>query len=104
MPVFTKPGLTRIVFRPCAAELVVEAGEVIREPGLGGAVEQHRLAGAIAGHRAEHAQPCRAAAGQQALARQLAELDGVGEVGGEQAVAQVGVLLERVLRGEESGA
>jgi hypothetical protein len=44
MPVFTNPGFTQTVRSPRRAELVVEALEVVRQPGLRRAVEDHRLA------------------------------------------------------------
>ena len=53
-------------------------------PGLGRAVEHDRLAAALAGDGAEHAQRA-AAARQQPPARLLAEHDGVREVDGQQA-------------------
>ena len=58
--------------QPLGAELVVEPLEVAREARLGGAVEDDRLAPALAGDRAEHAQRA-AAAREQPLARLLAE-------------------------------
>ena len=56
MPVLTNPGFTQTTRNPRAAVFVVEAFEIVRESGLCGAIQDDRLATAIAGHRAEDAE------------------------------------------------
>ena len=76
-------GLDRDRAQSLAAELVVEPFHVVRQPGLGRAVQHHRLARAIARHRREHAERS-AAAREQTRARLLAEEQRVREVDREQ--------------------
>src|SRR5262249_19359225 len=82
------------------AVLVVETFKIVGESGLGGAVQDHRLAAAIPSHRTEHTQ-C-STAGEETRPRLLAEQYGIGEIDREQIAGAFQTSLERGLCREVS--